>query len=162
MRTQGSALELQRVRLIAANMFARAISSADIALNLGVHVQTVRHWRRLWNKQGSVALISKAHPGRPSLLDDAKKQQLLQWLKVPPTEHGFERHFWTTAMIRDLIHRKFDVRFNHNWVGQMLHDLGLSWQKPMRRARERKEDQIAAWRSEVWPALEKKAKKKTE
>jgi len=162
MRTPGSALELQRVRLIAANMFERGIGSADIALNLGVHVQTVRHWRRLWNKRGTGGLISKPHPGRPPLLGDAQKQQLLQWLKTSPTEHGFERHFWTTAMIRDLIQRKFGIEFNHNWVGQMLHDMGLSWQKPMRRARERKEDQIAAWRSEVWPALEKKVRKKTE
>ncbi len=64
-------------------------------------------------------------------------------------------------MIRDLIKRELGIEFNHNWVGEMLHRMGMSWQKPMRRARERKEDQIAAWRSEVWPEIEKKVPNRT-
>jgi transposase len=147
--------------MIAGKMFEREIPSSEIALSLDVHVQTVRHWRRLWNKRGVVALRSKPHPGRPPLLGESQRQQLLQWLRDPPTKHGFQRHFWTTTMIRDLIKRELGIEFNHNWVGEMLHRMGMSWQKPMRRARERKEDQIAAWRSEVWPEIEKKVPNRT-
>lgn len=156
MRTSGSAVELERVRLIAARMFGRGARSRQIAGDLGVHVQTVRQWRRLWLKSGIDGLLHKPHPGRPALLSDAQKQELLQLLREEPTNHGFTRHFWTTAMIADLIRQKFGVDYHHDWVGEMLHALGMSWQKPMRRARERDEAKIAAWRSELWPALLKK------
>jgi transposase len=38
----------------------------------------------------------------------------------------------------------------------ILHELGFSHQKPARRAAERDEARIDAWRGEVWPALLKK------
>jgi transposase len=160
MRTQGSAQQLERVRLLAAGMFQRDLTSARIAQDLQVHVQTVRLWRRVWNKRSVEGLKLKPHPGRPPLLGPEQKKQLLGWLKDSPQQYGFARHYWTCAMIRDLIKQKFDVEFNHNWVGEMLHDMGLSWQKPMRRARERKEDQISAWREQYWPDLLKKTPKK--
>ena len=63
-------------------------------------------------------------------------------------------------MIAELIKREFGVEYNPDWVGEILHALGMSFQKPMRRARERDEQKIAAWRIEVWPELLKKTPRK--
>lgn len=142
-------------------MFARDEKPRQIAADLDVHVQTVRLWRRVWKKSGIDGLLHKPHPGRPSLLSDLQKQELLQMLQDEPTAHGFDRHFWTTQMISELIKQKFDVEYHHDWVGEMLHGLGLSYQKPARRARERDEQKILAWRTEVWPELLKKTPLKT-
>jgi transposase len=161
MRTPGSAQVLERVRLIACNMFERDVSSKQIAQDLGMHAQTVREWRRVYKQRGAQGLRLKPHPGRPALLSDEQRQQLLTLLKETPTSHGFERHFWTTAMIAELIKRKFDIDYNADWVGEMLHALGMSWQKPMRRARERDEQKIQAWREQVWPEVLKKTPQKT-
>lgn len=161
MRTPGSAQELERVRLIACKMFERNATSRQIASDLGVHVQSVREWRRTYKKLGIDGLRLKPHPGRPALLSDEQKQQLLTMLRQEPTAHGFERHFWTTAMIAELIKRTFGIDYNHDWVGEMLHALGLSWQKPMRRARERDEEKIQSWREQVWPEVLKKTPPKT-
>jgi transposase len=161
MRTPGSALELERVRLIAVRMFERGVPCKQIAQDVGVHVQTVRQWRRIWHKTGAEGLLHKPHPGRPALLGADQKQELLQLLQHEPTAHGFSRHFWTTAMIAELIKQKFGIDYHHDWVGEMLHALGMSWQKPMRRARERDEVKIASWRSELWPQLQKKVPTQT-
>ena len=162
MRTEGSAVELERVRLVACRMFEREAKPSQIAEDLGVHVQTVRHWRRVWRKSGVDGLRHKPHPGRPALLNDAQKQELLQLLLREPTTLGFTKHLWTTAMIADLIRMKFNVDYHRDWVGEMLHGLGMSWQKPMRRARERDDAKIASWRSEQWPAVLKKVPKTME
>lgn len=118
-----------------------------------MHPQAVREWRRIYLKLGIDGLRSRSHPGRPALLNDEQKQELLRLLADEPMNHGFERHVWSTAMIAELIRRKFGVDYNHDWVREMLHGLGMSWQKPMRRARERDEARIAAWQSEDWPEL---------
>lgn len=156
MRTPGSTRELERVRMIAANLFERDVAAAQIARDLGVDDQTVRRWRRVWRDKGRDGLIGKPHPGRPALLDDAQRGRLVEALRRSPVEHGFDRHFWTTPMIRDLIERLFGVSYHHDWVGELMRQLGFSWQKPMRRARERDEAAIAGWRCEHWPELLKK------
>jgi transposase len=137
-------------------MFERVVPSRLIAKDLRMHVRTVEKWRRAWRTVGRDSLLGKPHPGRPALLSDDQKQELVQMLRQEPTAHGFERHFWTTRMIADLVHRRFGVQYHRDWIGEMLHALGMSWQKPMRRARERDEAKIEAWRSDLWPELEKK------
>jgi transposase len=161
MRTKGSAGELERVRLIAANMFERGAEPRDVASDLAVHVQTVRQWRRVWRTRGRAGLAHKPHPGRPCLLGDEQKRELLRLPEAEPTAYGFTRHFWTTGMIAELIKARFGVDYHHDWVGEMLHGLGLSWQKPMRRARERDEAKVAAWRSDTWPDVLKKTPPRT-
>src|SRR5690606_6043102 len=102
MRTPGSAEELERVRMIAVNMFELGKTPAEIAACLGVHPQTVRDWRRVWLARGLDGLRLKPHPGRPCELDADQKRQLVGLLQRPPVEHGFDRHLWTTPMIARL------------------------------------------------------------
>lgn len=147
--------------MIAVNMFEQDKPSKEIAAWVGRDAQTVRAWKRQWEKLGRDGLRSKPHPGRPCLMSDQQKQELLAMLDESPTAHGFGRHFWTTEMIADLIKRKFGIDYNHDWVGEMLHALGCSWQKPERRARERDEVRIASWRRDTWDEIKKKRSKPT-
>lgn len=162
MRTDGSAQELQQVRMIAANLFELDKTTREIVACLKVDDQTVRRWRRIWRTQGRAGLQAKPHPGRPALLDDAQRQQLTNMLAGSPVDHGFaDQHCWTTPLIAGLIERHFGVRYTADWVGQLLHAMGFTWQKPARRARERDEARIEAWRREVWPTLLKKTPRST-
>jgi transposase len=156
MRTHGSALELEKVRMFAANMFEQGLSSILIAESLKVDVQTVRRWRRIYNALGRVGLDSHRHPGGKPRLNPRQHERLAQLLLLTPTQCGFERYLWTTSLIADLIRREFDVSYHRDTVGFLLRDLGFSWQKPACRARERDEVRIQAWRSEVWPEILKK------
>ncbi|MBI5410978.1 MAG: winged helix-turn-helix domain-containing protein, partial [Nitrospirae bacterium] len=45
--------------------------------------------------------------------------------------------------------------YHHNHVGKLLHQLGWSHQKPERRAMERNDAAIAAWKRAVWPRVKK-------
>src|SRR5687768_5759172 len=63
MRRPGSASELERVRLIAANMFGQGLKTAQVAASLSVDDQTVRRWRRVYDARGAEGLRSRPHPG---------------------------------------------------------------------------------------------------
>lgn len=162
MRTPGTSEQLQRNRLIAANMFQQGLSSVQVAKSLEVDDQTVRRWRRVYTSKGRDGLLGKKHPGRPPRLTGAQKARLHQWLLQSPQACGFaDKHLWTTQLIADLIRREFGVDYHHDYVGTMLHAMGFTHQKPARRAQERDEAAIAAWRQAAWPDLLKKVRTAT-
>jgi transposase len=161
MRRKGTAEELERTRMVAANMFDQGLATAQIATALGVDDQTVRRWRRGYAAGGRDALRLNKHPGRPPLLSEADRARLAQLLLTTPAACGFDRYLWTTRLIADLIAREFGVTYHHDHVGVILGAMGFTHQKPARRSRERDAARIEAWRREAWPALLKKTRPAT-
>lgn len=82
-------------------------------------------------------------------------------LAKEPIDYGFDKHLWTTPLIARLIEETFGVKYHSDYVGTLLHALGFSCQKPMRRAKERDEARIESWRHEFWPELLKKRRRGT-
>jgi transposase len=156
MRRPGSPQQLEQTRLIAANMFDQNLQTHLIAKSLSVDDQTVRRWRRVYRSQGRDGLLSSKHPGRTPQLDSAQRQTLSELLLQTPAGCGFDRYLWTQQLIADLIQREFGVSYHHDHVGRLLGKMGFTHQTPARRARERDEQKIEAWRKEVWPELLKK------
>jgi transposase len=161
MRKKGSAEELERTRMIAANLFDQKLKPSQIAAALGVAVQTVRHWRRVYLKGGREALRLHRHPGRPALLSETDRQKLAGLVVRTPAECGFDKYLWTTQLIAELIAREFGITYHNDHVGVILGAMGFTHQKPARRARERDEAKIEGWRQDIWPALLKKASSAT-
>jgi len=154
MRRAGSQSELERTRLIAANMFDAGLGTAQVAASLGVDDQTVRRWRRQFEAGGRDALRSRKHPGRRPLLTACQRERLAGLLLKAPAECGFAgKYLWTTRLVADLIAREFAVSYHHDHVGVVLGAMGFTHQKPARRARERDAAKVEAWRREAWPAL---------
>lgn len=156
MRKTGSLVELQQLRLLAANLFDQQVSPKDIAKVLGVDDQTVRAWRRAYRKEGRPALALRKSSGRPVKLSADQKLQLVELLKFEPKAHGMDAYLWTTKLIARLIVEKFGVTHHHDHVGVILHELGWSPQIPTRRAKERDEQRINDWRDKTWMEIEKK------
>jgi transposase len=161
MRKKGSPEELERVRLIAANMFDEDDKEpAQIARLLQVDVQTVRHWRRIYKAKGRSGLLARKPPGGPTKLDAERRRQLVEMLSHEPAHHGYDAWLWTTKLVARLVLDKFGVEHHHDHVGVILRGLGFSPQKPACRAKERDEARIDAWRQKAWPELLKKVRPK--
>jgi len=128
-----------------------------IALALGVSPRSVQQWIQACKRLGPESLASKKPTGRKARLSDEHKQKLRELLLKSPTEQGFTgKHLWTQQLIADLILREFGVNYHHDRIGRILRRMGFTHQKPARRAKERDEAKIQAWRQEAWPALLKK------
>jgi transposase len=63
-------------------------------------------------------------------------------------------------IVRKLIADKFEANLGVTAVGKLLAKLGLTPQKPLKRAYERDPVAIEAWKTDVYPAIAKRAKKR--
>ena len=59
-----------------------------------------------------------------------------------------------------MIRREFGVSYHPAHVSRVVRDLGLSLQKPQRRANQRDEEAIERWKEERWPQLKRGRERK--
>ena len=144
-----SALELRRRQAVFAVQKGDEVK--DVARIMGVTPRSLHRWLQNAKSPDGLAAKPQAHPTRLSV---TQQQELEQLLLQGAQAHGWPNQLWTTQRIADLIRRHFGVSLHHDHVGRFLRQR-LQWtpQKPRRQARERKEDDIAAWKHETFPAL---------
>lgn len=148
--------EVTKRRVRAGRMLQRGISPAAVAQRVGVARQTVYTWKRVLDEEGIDALRQARRTGPQSKLDEAALSRLREVLLESPTAHGFGTELWTLKRVRQLIRREFGVQHSEVHVWRLLGQLGFSSQKPEKRALERDEGAIRAWKRRTWPALKKK------
>jgi transposase len=87
-------------------------------------------------------------------LDRIKLAAELQ--RGPEKTLGYATALWTLPRIVTLIGQQFGHRYSPSQVSRLLRQIGWSCQKPARRALERDEQKIRAWKQRRWPAIKKK------
>lgn len=113
-----------------------------------------------YREGGFAALKGKKAKGHEPKLKGRQLRKLYQIITSKnPIQLQFEFALWTRAMIRELIRGKFNVRLSDVSVGRLLHKLGLSPQKPLRRAYQREEEKVKVWKEKAYPEICKLAKK---
>jgi transposase len=143
----------ERLRLEAAERFARGDTVRQIARDLRVTEGSVRRWHRAWQAGGTQALRSKGPVSREKL-SPRQWARLEAELRKGPLAHGFaESQYWTLGRIKTLIGRLFHVGYTVEGVWKLLRRHGWSCQVPVRQAMERDEEAIAAWKAGVWPGI---------
>jgi transposase len=152
--TAGERVGRERVRLAAAGMFVDGVGNGQVARRLRVSLMSVSRWRRAFDAGGVDGLASKGPGGARCRLDDGQLRELEAQLDAGPVAHGFaEDQCWTQARVAEVIAARFGVDYTPAGVGYLLHRMGWSVQVPARRAVERDEAAVAAWRQEQWPAI---------
>ena len=103
---------------------------------------------------GQAALASKGAAGARCKLTPAQLRELETVLEAGPAAWGWdEDQCWTLARIAGVVRRRFGVDCTLAGLDLLLHRIGWSVQVPARRAAERDEARIAAWREETWPVI---------
>ena len=147
---------MEQTRLLAARMLGEGLQAMQIARILQVDDQSVRRWDRIRRARGIEGLKGSKPPGAPRKLTDQQRQQIPQLLAQPPRHYQLEGWLWTSKLVGALIEQRFGVRYHHDHISCLLRELGLSYQRPARRAKERNEQEIDRWRQQLWPELLKK------
>lgn len=146
--------EATRKRIRAARLMLAGKTPAEAARAVGVARQTAYSWKARLDEGGIDALREMA-VGRPAQLDAAQLDALRAALLQGAMAHGFGTELWTLKRVASLIERLFGVRFSEVHVWRVLGAMGFSSQKPERRAIERDEDAVRAFKRKTWPALKK-------
>ena len=113
-------------------------------------------WKRALEEGGMAALRAKPHARRRARLRPEQKKRLEQVLLAGSQAAGFATDLWTLERVAQVIEREFGVKYHPGHVWYILRDMGWSCQKPERRARERDEAAIKAWRKDDWPRIKKR------
>lgn len=144
-------------RLEGARLLKRGVAQAEVARALGVSRQAVSKWQQQLDEvNGAVGKLKARQLGRPKQLDAAQCRALRRILLKGALAAGFPNELWTIKRVRQLIAREFGVAYSNTGGWLLLKGLGLSPQKPEKRALQRDEHAIAEWKRKTWPALKKK------
>jgi putative transposase len=143
----------EQVRLAAADLIEAGASDREVARRFRVSRMSVNRWRRALVAGGRPALASKGAGGAKCKLSPAQLHELEAVLDAGPAVWGWEDQRWTLARIAEVTWHRFGVEYTLAGMCLLLHRIGWSVQVPARRAAERNEDRIAAWRQEVWPVV---------
>ena len=135
-------------------------SGKDIAAALAVSRAAVSGWLKRARAGGVEALRRHPAPGPTPKLTDDQRATLPDILARGAEAYGFVGQVWTTKRVAAVIKHVFGVSYHPAHISRLLRQEGLSVQKPIRRASQRDEAAIAAWRDETWPALQAKPAKR--
>jgi transposase len=150
----------EEIRIRAVKQVETGESPEVVVRALGFHRSCIYEWIANYQSGGEAALRTKRIPGRPPKLTGAQLGKIYQAVKdKDPLQLKFAFALWTCALVREWIRREFGVRLSEVSVGRLLKKLGLSPQKPLRRAYQQDAERVKQWKEKDYPAIRRRAKK---
>ena len=150
----------EQIRMRAVQQIEAGASPEVVAQALGFHRSCIYEWIAKYREGGLDALKTKPIAGRPRKLDGKHLSKLYRIItRKSPLQLKFPFALWTRSMIRELIRDEFGVRLSDVSVGRLLKKLGLSPQKPLRRAYQQNAEAVEQWRQETYPQIKRMAKR---
>jgi len=165
MKRDGRTLDhktLEEIRRMAVQRVWDGERPSAVIASYGLSRQIIYKWLKQAKGKGRGlrALRPRKATGRPRRLTGKQERQLFHWINgKDPRQHGFDFGLWTRLVVRQLIAEKFDVNLGITAIGKLLAKLGLTPQKPLKRAYERDPAAIAAWKLDTYPSIAKRAKR---
>jgi transposase len=98
--------------------------------------------------------------GRPSKLDGSAMRWIYKTvMDKTPLQLNFPFALWTAVMVQALIVNRFGVHLSRSSVSRLLHQLGLSAQRPLWRAYQQNPEAVQRWLTEDFPKIQRRAKR---
>lgn len=140
----------------------RGLSQGRAAQLVGVHRQTVNGWVKRHRERGEEGLLDgrrvSSRRGKGALSADEASRVRAWIVGQAPDQLGLPFALWTSRAVRELIERRFAKRLGLTAVQAYLRRWGLTPQKPLVRAKQRRPAAIAAWLERDYPAIARRAK----
>lgn len=155
--TYGQLTELRRRGVLAVQS---GESPEDVARVLGINRVTIYGWLALYRNGGWDKLDAKKRGGRKPKLD----AQAMRWIYDTitmgnPNQLLLPFALWSAKLLAVVIEKKLGIRLSKASVCRLLHQLGLSPQRPLWRAYQRDPKAVERWLKEEFPAIQKAAKR---
>ena len=152
---------LEEMRRLAVRRVLAGETHAAIARSLEVHPHTIADWMAIFRAQGEVGLASRKAKGPDFTLSD-KQVARLRALVVGknPRQLNFGPALWSLFLVGELIERLFGVALHKTTVARLLHRIGITPQKPVRRAFARDEGECQRWMKGDFPGIVRAAQRR--
>ncbi|HEX3879928.1 MAG TPA: helix-turn-helix domain-containing protein [Bryobacteraceae bacterium] len=117
--------EMESRRLLAAQDLQNGLSQSQIARKFGVSRTTASRWHRALHRRGVESLRKRRATGRPSRLTKDQREGVIEIFRAGARAAGYADDRWTTARLAAAIFQRFEVRYDPDHVGRLMHQLGL-------------------------------------
>ncbi len=105
------------------------MTQIQIAQHLGISEAAVSIWKKKLTEEGPQALKLHKATGRPPKLGKSEMQRMIEILRKGTSDAGIRKEFWSEKEIWKLIQQEFGQYYNHNYIYQLLNELGWSIEK---------------------------------
>lgn len=148
----------EKIRRMAVQRVREGEKPSVVIKSFGLSRTCIYPWIRAARNQGVHALAARKHPGRKPSLPPQHKARVRRWISgKDPRQYGFDFGLWTRKIVAALIQEKLGVTLGLTAIGRLLHELGITPQKPLRRAYERDPITIENWTRHEYPRLKIRA-----
>jgi transposase len=152
---------LEEMRRLAVRDVLAGASQKAVAERLDVHHGTVCRWVAMYQDGGDQALAGTVAPGPTPKLTEKQIARLRKIIVGKnPRQLNFGPALWTLDLIGQLIEGEFGIVLHHSTIGRMMHRIGVTPQKPLRRAFQRDEEECRIWMTREFPRIVEEAKRK--
>src|SRR3954471_6661842 len=116
-------------RLLALANALDGMRRGEAARAAGMGRQTLRDWVHRYNAEGVAGLRDRPRPGRPCALDEGRQAARRGLILRGPRLERAGCVAWRARALRELVERRFGVRYSESGVRRLLRGLDLAWQK---------------------------------
>jgi transposase len=152
---------LEEMRRLAVRRVLAGESQGSVARSFEVHPHSVARWMAQHRHGGPEALKARKATGRPPTLTRRQMEALKRVIVGKnPQQLNFGPALWTLPLVGELVEQKFGIVLHKTTIARMLRNLGLSPQKPVRRAFLRDEDECVRWMRTDFPRIVREARRR--
>lgn len=148
---------LRAILLVGKDRYTQGAAAAI----LEVDANSVTRWVMAYQRKGIEGLRPKNGGGRPSRLSADQDHRLSKIIQNGPDAFGLDTGVWTGPLVRDVIEKRFKIRYSVEQSRRILHRLGFSVQYPKHVLSEASQAAQDAWLRHTLPAIKKKRRTKT-
>jgi transposase len=150
---------LEQIRIRAVERVQAGESPEKVIKTLGFARACIYNWLARYRSGGYNGLKTGSKSGRPRKLGGRQIAWIYRTVvDGDPLQMKFAFALWTRPIIAVAIKKKFGIKLSTTSVGRLLHQLGLSCQKPLFRAYQQNPEAVTEWKQKVYPAIRKRAK----
>jgi transposase len=150
---------LEQLRINAVVRVESGESPEEVIKSIGFERVCIYRWIAAYRYGGIAALRAKKLEGRPPILTGEQMMKLFRIIThETPEQYRFPFALWTIAIIRDVIRQLFNVRLSEVSVWRTMSKLGLSPQRPLRRAYQQKPEAVQQFLENEYPKIKAQAK----
>lgn len=152
----------EKLRIQSIKMIKNGKTHLEVAIFLGIKRQVVSRW---WSKYKQSGLSGLKMKSRANVTDSSKvnSEQARAIRKIilekTPDQLNFGFMLWTREAVKLTLKKVYKIDLGLSAVGRLLKKLGLTPQKPMKKAYEQSSSKVRVWLKEEYPKIHSRAKR---
>ncbi len=151
----------EKLRIQSIKMIKNGKTHLEVATFLGIKRQVVSRWWSTYKLNGLSGLKMKS---RANVTDTSKvnPEQARAIRKIilekTPDQLNFGFMLWTREAVKLTLKKVYKIDLGLSAIGRLLKKLGLTPQKPMKKAYEQSSSKVRAWLKKEYPKIHNRAK----